>query len=670
MTESTVPTQRSACPLDCPDGCSLDVITDGERVIELKGSRVNPLTGGFICSKVKRYPDHVHGAERLLSPAVRIGAKGAGEFRDVGWDEALDLIAARFTAIRRERGGEAVLPLAYGGSNGSLTDGAVDERFFRRLGASRLARTVCAAPTGAAARGLYGGITGTAIDDVVHARMILLWGVNPSVSGIHLVPAIRRAQKAGATLAVVDPRRTPLAESADVHLPLRPGTDLPVALSLLRGLFEGGAADDAFLAEHATGAEELRRRAKPWTFARAAETAGVAAADIEKLLELYRAGDPALLRCGWGLERNRNGGSAVASVLGLPAVAGKFGVRGGGFMLSNGGAWQLDHEAAIGTPPTATREINMNRVGHELLSGDPGIAGLFVYNANPLMTLPRQDLVRRGLERDDLFTVVFEQVLTDSCRYADVLLPATTFLEHTELRRGYGTMALQRSDPVIPAVGLARPNYEVFHDLCERCGLAEPEDESSPDGLTEALIASHPHADRIRDELRRHGITYPYAEDPPVQFVDSLPRTADGKIHLVPEQLDAEAPGGLYHYRELEGDARFPLTLLSPATHRTVSSTLGQLWRERAPVELTPRDAESRRLEDGAAVRVFNDFGEVRTTVKVTEELREGVALLPKGLWSHHTADGNTANTLAPDSLTDVAGGACFNDARVEVEPI
>ena len=441
--------RASACPLDCPDACSLDVTTVDGRVVAIGGSETNPITEGYICAKVRRYPEHLYGPSRNTFPGIRIGRKGDGEFRRASWDEALTLISDRLLEVRSRRGGEGILPFSYGGSNGYLSQDTTDARLFFRLGASRLARTVCAAPSGRACAGLYGKMPGVAFSDYAHARLIVLWGVNPSVTGIHLVPFVQEAQARGAKLVVVDPRRTRLAERADLHLAIHPGTDLPVALSVISWLFENGAADAGFLSTHATGAQELERRAKPWSLERAAAQARVPAAEIRRLAEMYAAGSPAVIRCGWGPERNRNGGSAIAAVLALPAVAGKFGVRGGGYTLSNSSAWkELDGLASAAAQEPTTRVVNMNRLGEALeATGAEAVELLFVYNANPLVTIPDQERVMRGLSREDLFTVVFDPVLTDTARFADVVLPAATFLERRELSRGYGAFVLQDSGP-------------------------------------------------------------------------------------------------------------------------------------------------------------------------------------------------------------------------------
>ena len=660
----------SACPLDCPDACSLEVTVADGRVVKVDGARDrNPLTEGFICSKVRDLPRHVYGADRVTRPLRRNGRKGEARFEAIPWDEALDLAAAKLREARDRWGGESILPYSYGGSNGLLSQDTTDALLFRRLGASRLARTVCAAPTGRAATGLYGKMEGVALTDYDRARLIVVWGCNPQASGIHLVPILRRARENGAKLVVVDPRATPLARQADLHLSPRPGTDVVLALAAIRELFESDRADLAFLEAHASGAEELRRRAAAWTLERASQLCDVPQEDLRRFVDLYASSSPAVVRCGWGVERNRNGGSAIAAILALPAVAGKFGVRGGGYTLSNSGAWKFD-SGAIAGPETAARQVNMNQLGEALSSlDDPPVACLFVYNSNALATTPRQALVRRGLEREDLFTVVFDAVLTDTARYADLVLPATTFLEHRELSRGYGAFVLHLAEPVVDRVGEARPNYEVFAELAVRAGVAERSEIPSESDAVARLLDSSGRGDALREELARRGVATPAAGERPVQFVDTFPRTADRRIHLVPEALDREAPGGLYTFHPDPATAEFPLALVSPATNRTISSTFGQLRRAPAALEIHPADAAERGVRNGGRVRVWNTLGEVVCRARISDVMRPGVVELPKGLWSHHTENGATANALAPDALADLGGGATFNDARVQVAP-
>jgi anaerobic selenocysteine-containing dehydrogenase len=659
---------RSACPLDCPDACSLEVSVEGGRVVRLDGDHRNPETQGFICGKVRRFHERVYGPDRLLYPGFREGRKGEGRFRRATWDEALGRIAAKIEEVRSRYGGEAILPFCYGGSNGLLTQDATDARLFHRLGASRLARTVCAATAGRACSGLYGSMPGVGYQDYVLARLIVIWGANPSTAGVHLVPYVLEARRRGAKLVVVDPRRTPLAKQADLHLAVRPGTDLPLALAVIRWLFEEGRADLGFLEAHASGWEELRRRAEGWTPERAAAATGVAADRIEAFARLYADSSPAVVRCGWGVERSRHGGSAVAAVLALPAVAGKLGVPGGGYTLGNAEAWPLDTSAAVAADPPPTRTLNMNRLGR-LLTGelDPPISLLFVYNANPVATLPNQRQVKAGLEREDLFTVVFDPVLTDTARYADVVLPATTFLEHTELRPGYGAAVLQKSTPVVEAVGEARPNLRVFQELCRRLDLSRPGDPETEDDFVRAAVSGLEGAGQVLADLDRQGIAFPPGGLRRVQMVDVLPGTEDGRLHLCPEDLDQEAPGGLYSF-EPQDEASYPFALLSPSGSRSICSTLGELDRRPPVLEIHPDDARRHGIEPGAPVRVYNAWGEVRALARLSPDLQPGVTLMEKGMWLRNAPGGSTVNALIPDDLSDLAGGACFSDARVAVE--
>lgn len=659
-------TIETACPLDCPDTCSLAVSVERGRVVRIDGSARHDVTDGFICGKVRRFGERVYGGDRLRRAGLRDGPKGQGRFRHVGWEQALDVVAAKMIEIRDRWGAEAVLPFSYGGSNGLVTQDTADAHLFRRFGASRLARTVCAAPTKAVSEALYGRMPGVAYADYRHARLVIVWGANPSVSGIHLVPHIRAAVDAGAALIVIDPRRTALAKQADLHLAVRPGTDVAVALALHRFLFEHDLADEAFLAAHTRGADALRERAAEWTIDRAAAVAEVDPELLERAAELYAETSPAVIRCGWGLERNRNGGSAAAAVLALPAVGGKFGVRGGGFSMSDAGAWPLDDAAWIGADEPDTRLVNMNRLGRALTEySDPPVRMLFVYNANPAVTVPDQNRVLRGLERDDLFTVVFDQVLTDTARWADVVLPATTFLEHYDLARSYGAVNLQLVQPVIEPVGDSRPNVEVFAALAARLGLAGG---GAPATDPEALLhvaGALPAA--VRDSLLQQGMAAPTIPARPIQFADVFPRTPDGKADLFPPALDRCAPTGLYAYRDDPPAGDYPLVLLSPASSKTISSTLGELRPRAAALQIHPRDAGPRDIGGGDTVRVFNALGEILCPVMLNADMKPGTVGLPKGLWRKSTLNGSTANALVPDSPTDIGGGACFNDVRVEV---
>lgn len=663
--ESVVTT---ACPLDCPDACTLSVTVRGGRVVKIDGSHENHITDGYICAKVRRFPERVYGEDRLLFPAVRRGTKGSGLFKRATWDEALDLIAEKFVNARENGGAETILPLCYGGSNGFLTQDYADAILFRRFGTSRILRTVCAAPTGAANLGLYGKMASVSYEDYPDAKMIIVWGVNPSVSGIHLMPYLKEAREKGAFVVAIDPRATPVARQADLHLAVRPGTDLVVALAMHRYLFEESHANQSFLDEHTRGAAELRKKAEPWTFERAAEVSGVSAAALRQVAERYARTSPALVKCGWGLERNRNGGSAAAAILALPAVAGKFGVRGGGYTMSNSASWNIER-TWLADPEPQTRAVNMNKVGRILTEpeGAP-VNVLFVYNCNPVAILPDQRRVIRGLERDDLFTVVFDQVMTDTAAYADVVLPSTTFLEHYDTARGYGPITLQLGKPVIDAVGESRSNTDVFMDLARRLNLTIDGDPTDDLDAMLTMLAQLP--EHVAEDLRNDWKARAPHGGRPIQFVDVFPKTGDQKIDLFPIALDKQAPHGLYTFQADPGTKEYPLALISPASERTISSTLGELPRPAIKLEMNPDDAAARGIEDGDAVRMWNAQGEVRINAQLSPLIAAGTVSMPKGVWRRHTANGYTSNTLVPDTLADLGGGACFNDARVQIEKV
>jgi anaerobic selenocysteine-containing dehydrogenase len=663
-------TYDSVCPLDCPDTCSLSVTVDDGRVTRVDGSRRNPLTAGYICAKVRRYPERVYSPLRLQYPQRRVGAKGEGRFARISWDEALAEIAARFKAIIAADGPEAILPYHYGGSNGVFGEGATDARFFNFLGASELARTICAAPTGTAYRAMYGTMGGVPPEDYRLARAIILWGVNPSATSIHLVPQVNTARRAGAFVAVIDPRRTTLARSATLHLQPLPGTDVVLALAMIHELIRSGRADGAFLQRHTNGFEALARAAADFPLSRAATICQVPAADIAALLDAYAAASPAVMRCGWGVERNRNGGNAVRAIFALPAVAGKFGVRGGGLTMSLSRAFPIN-AMALARPELRARpvrQLNMTQLGRVLTEPQtPPVRALFVYNANPVAMTPNQNLIMCGLARADLFTVVHDQVLTDTARFADILLPATTIFEQAELHKSYGHYFLQYSDAAIAPVGESLSNPALFARLSRAMGFDNPETCATESELLDAALEGERerigHLDAAG--LRREKLTAVRFQGRAelIQFVTDFPTTASGKIELYPPEL------GPLQYVPPPATP-YPLTLLSPASDKTINSIFGEFNLPRPRLRMHSADAGARALHDGDVVRVFNDLGEVQVPVAVRDDLRSGVVTLPKGLWRSSTLNGSTATALAPDHLTDVGEGACFNDARVEVEKL
>ena len=651
--------KHSACPLDCPDTCGLAVSVEQGRVVSVDGDRRSAFTNGLICGKVRKIADHMYGKDRVLHPMVRVGPKGGGGWKQVTWDAALDLVAGKL----RGRG-EQILPYHYGGSNGWLTDGALAERLWRRLRATVLDKTYCSAAASEAQRGLYGKMPGVALEDYEHAKLIVLWAVNPSATGIHLVPVINRARARGAKLVVIDPRATPLAHKADLFLPVKPGADLPVALAIINALFERGHADHRFLDEHCAQVAELQQRAAAWPIERAAREARISAEQLAQFIELYAATSPAVIRPGYGLERNRNGGSAVAAVIAIPAVAGKFGVRGGGFSMSNSDAkWTVTGETMVEEPQHEARRVNMSGVAEALATQT--FSTMFVYNCNPAATAPDQRRLIEQLQREDLFVVVHDQVWTDTAQLADVVLPATTFLEHREVRRGYGTMRLYDSPAVADPVGESRSNNQVFGALLERLGLVRDGDAMTDQQLVDRAFAAGPHGAEIQRQLAEHQVAEPVGSARPVLFVDAFPPA--GKIELVPPALDRDAIGGLYIYKPDPETEAFPLALISPALATQITSTFGQLRHAPGELELSKADAASRGISTGDVVRAWNATGEVLCLARISADIREGVCVLAKGLWRKHTANGYTSNALIPGAYADLGGQAAFNDARIQV---
>ncbi|MDX1430872.1 MAG: molybdopterin-dependent oxidoreductase [Gammaproteobacteria bacterium] len=666
--------RSSVCPLDCPDTCSLTATVAGDRLVKVTGSHANPLTRGSICAKVYHYPALVHGPDRLRTPLKRVGARGEGKFEPITWERALDLVHDGFTRVIDAHGPQAILPFNYAGPHGVLAGGSMDLRFFNRLGASRLARRpLCGGVKGEAFAGTFGAVPLMRPDDVHHARLIVVWGLNVTVSQLHLMPEIRASLRAGGKLVVVDPRRTPVARKAHVHVAIRPGTDVVLALALAAELERIGGLDRDFIDAHVQGAEDYLTLARGYDVAAAARICGVSEAQIRDLASLYAASSPAVICPGNGPERNRNGGSGLRAVFALPALAGKFGVPGGGLLQGASAAFPSTAarlEASELSPP-GTRTINIVRVGRHLLEDDidPPIRGLFIYNHNPVVVHPEQNVMKRALARDELFIVACDVVMTDSVRYADVVLPACTHFEHDELFKAYGQHYLQRAKAVIPPVGEALPNTEIFRRLARRFGFTGPAFEASDAELMDqALDADDPRlAGRRPSELPEgEALLMTFAGEPAVFMKNTFPKTPSGRIELHSGYLAERYGQALPRYTPLESE--YPLWLISPGSEWRTSSTFGGLAHsDEATLEMHPVDAAARGLADGDRVRVWNELGEVYLRLRITEEVRAGVACSLKGLWLRTAGNGQTVSALAPGHLADLSEGACYNDARVEV---
>ncbi len=659
---------RTTCPLDCPDTCALTVTVEAGKVVTVGGVENNGITDGFICSKVGHMARRIYHEDRLTTPLRRTGPKGSATFEPISWSDAIEEITQRYKGIIEEFGGEAILPFHYGGSNGVLTDGFLDRLYFARLGSSRLDKTICAVPSGLAAKGMYGKMAGVAFEDYVHARCIVVWGANPKASNIHLVPFIKAAKKNGAFVAVVDPRRNFSRSEVDLHVPVNPGTDLALALALVHWWDSEGMINTRFLEQHSVNVDVLLERAQDWPLRRAVEVCGVPREDIIELGERYAGASTAVIRCGWGLERNRNGAQAIAAVLALPAILGKFGKRGGGYTMSNSSVTRANVDDVLGGIDWQTRSINMSQLGRALDdTTDPPLKGLFVYNANPVATVPDQTAVVRGLARDDIFTVVFDQVMTDTAVLADIVLPATTFLEHEDINVGYGSYVVGGVQPAIEAVGDARPNGEVFAELGRAMGFSDEAftwstDEHFTRVASQIRLGKEPaNVEALSDgEMVYHD----FPGKTPVQFETVFPNTPDNKIQFAPAELGADP------YVFLPSESRFPLALITPSSSKLVTSMFGEFNLETLSVTVHPDDAVERELTSGQMVRVFNELGEVRCTVKVSDRVRPGVVMMPKGAWRKSSGNGWTSTALCPDHVNTVGGAACFNDARVEIAPL
>jgi anaerobic selenocysteine-containing dehydrogenase len=669
--------KSSVCPLDCPDTCSLSVTVADHRVVAVRGSRVNPITHGAVCAKVANYyPEFVHGPNRLRHPLKRVGAKGAGKFERISWDEALDAIHCNVSGIIDRHGPQALLPLNYAGPHGMLAGDSMSLRFFHRIGASLLSRSpLCGGIRSAAYSGTFGATPGTPLQQVSLAKLVIVWGNNATSCNLHLMRQINAAKRSGARLVVIDPRRVKVAEQAHLHLPVRPGTDVVLAWAIAVELERIGGLDHAFIEKHVLGFAAFMEAARAYPPERAAEICDVRLDDIRTLARWYSDASPAVIAWGNGLERNQNGGSGLRAIAALPALAGKFGVAGGGLVGGAGHAFPKTTDRLTRTDfvRPQTRTINIIDVGKLLLdeSLDPPLKALFVYNHNPLIVHPDQNRMKQGLAREDLYMVGIEVAMTDSMTYADVVLPACTHFEHADIYPAYGQQYLQRAEPVIPPVGESLPNTEIFRRLAAKFGFSDPAfRECDADLMDAALNMDDPRMQGLRASRIPidQAIRMEYAGNEPVLFQNVSPRTPSGKVELESATLGARYGATLPGYRPLA--SAYPLTLITPASDKRITSTFGGLAaNDAAPVlEMNPADAAARGLIDGASVKIWNELGQVFLRLRITAAVRAGVVSSEKGAWLRTSPNGQTVSALAPAHKADLADGACYNDSRVDVD--
>jgi molybdopterin guanine dinucleotide-containing S/N-oxide reductase-like protein len=715
---------HTVCSHDCPDSCAVLVTVNEEgRAVKVEGDPRQPVTQGFLCGKVAKYLDRVYAPDRVLYPMRRKSGAPKGPqprgheldaFDRVSWDEALGAIAARLQQIADRYGPESILPYSYAGTIGALGYGSMDRRFFHRLGASQLDRTICAEAGGQAWNLVYGKKLGTPTEDFRLAKLILAWGANIHGNNIHLWPFVEEARRNGARLVVIDPYRTRTAAVADWHIAIRPGTDVALALGMMHVILDEGLEDRAYIAAMTHGFAQLAERAREYPPERVAAWTGMTPTEIEQLAREYATTRPTALRLNYGVQRSENGGAAVRAISMLPALTGAWKLRGGGAQLSTSGAFAWDKKAlerpdlALASPiGRLARVVNMSELGQALTElgqtkdredgpmhdEGPPVHALFVYNSNPAAVAPNHNAVRRGLLRDDVFTVVHEQFFTDTTDYADFLLPATTFLEHTDVQGAYGHYFVQLSKQAIEPVGEARSNVWLFSNLAQRMGFTEAcFRDTSEEMIRQALaIGADGHSTNAGmehitvDELEREGhVPLAFHRAPEAQpflpYTSGPLPTPSGKVEFYSETLAAAGLDPLPGFvppaesRWSEAAKTYPLELLARKNDNYMNSTFANLpghrkmeTRTNQKLEIHPQDAQSRGLSEGDRVRVSNNRGAIELTAMLNAHLPPGVVAARLD-WAKQHPDGANVNALTSERLTDIGGGATFYSTLVEVE--
>ena len=691
MATPTIPlahTVHTACPHDCPDTCAIRTTTENGRAIAFEPVKEHPVTKGWLCAKVRPYLDRVYHPDRLTTPLRRIGPKGAEQWEAISWDEALDEIASRWREIIGRSGAQAILPYSYSGTLGLVQMIVSSARLWNRMGACGLERTICDASAGVAVPATIGAKHGMAFDDFLHSELIVIWGHNPASTSPHFIPFLRDAQQNGATVVLIDPRRTLTAKSVDWHIQPEPGTDAALALGLIHILFRDGRHDDAWLEAHSTGWRDLRDRADAYDVDRVSRITGLPVEDIEKLARMWADATPAVLKIADGLQRNQHGGQIIRAVLAIPAITGQYGIRGGGTFYSQSGWVVYDAEAVghAGDSPPVPRTVNMNRLG-AALNGEvdgPPIESLYVFGANPVTSTPNAPRIIEGLLRDDLFTVVHEQFMTDTAKYADIVLPATSQLEQVDLHKAYGHHHLQYNAQAIAPLGECRSNWDVMRALAERLGYDDPWLRQDPDDVIAEVLTATARNNPLLKGITLEGLqtdgTVRYSFDvvSDIPFEGGVFPTPDGRIQLRCEAMLDHGEDPLPYYSGPESPdavrADGSFRLLSGAAHHFVNSAMANLpnlerKEGRPSLEINPADAERLGIADGQVVKVHNDRGSVLLHAKLTDGVRPGVVVSPKGHWGRRSLDGRNVNQLTSDALSDMGGGSTFHDVRVFVAP-
>jgi anaerobic selenocysteine-containing dehydrogenase len=661
----------------------LVTVEDG-RAVEVRGAPDHPPTQGVLCTKVARYLDRTYSEQRLLHPLKRVGRKGEGRFARISWDEALDTIAARYRDIAVVHGAAAILPYSYAGNMGLLQYGSMDRRFFHRLGASLLDRTICASAGKAGWVSVVGAALGMDVERFAESKLILIWGSNAIASNLHFWTRAQEAKRRGAKLVAIDPYRSATAQKCHEHVALLPGTDAALAYGLMHVLIRDGLVDRDYVDRFTVGYDALASRAAEWTPARVAATCGIAAAQVEALARDYGTVRPAAIRLNYGMQRVAGGGNAVRAVACLPALTGAWREPAGGALLSSSGTYPVATQA-LERPdliPGTPRTINMSAIGDALTTAQPPVRAIFVYNSNPVAVAPDSSRVVRGFARDDLFCVVHDLFRTDTADYADILLPATSQLEHFDIHASYGHLHVQLNRPSIAPVGEALPNTEVFRRLAARMGFDEPC--FRDDDETMARAAFDWSAPRLRgitfESLAERGFARLAVDRAYAPFAAGGFATPSGKCEFWSETLRAQGddplPAVILPRESRAGNpalaARYPLAFISPPARNFLNSSFANLpaflAEERSPrLLIHPGDAAPRGIADGATVRVHNDRGAFIASAVVTADARPGVVVAPSVWWRKLAPGGENANAVTSQALTDLGRAATFYDCLVDV---
>lgn len=662
--------RHSVCALDCPDCCSLLINVQDGQGSRLRGDPDHPVTRGFLCGKVARYLEREYSPDRLLYPQKRIGLKGEGRFQRISWDEALDTIAARLQTSAQEYGPESILPYSYAGTMGLLQGSSMERRFFHRLGASRLDRTICSAAGAAALVQTLGFRYGTEPEQFRHSNLIIAWGANILGTNVHLWPFIVEARRRGAKFYVIDPVKNRTGHLADKHFAPFPGSDLALALGLMHVILNEKLHDADYVARYTNGFEQLASLAAQYPPERVEALTGIERQDIVGLAREYATTRPACIRLNYGVQRSERGGAAVRAIAALPALTGSWKEIGGGLQLTTSGGFQLNRLSPQHPGSAPTRLINMTELGKALTQlNDPPVKALVVYNSNPAAIAPNQNLVWQGLRRPDLFTVVLEQFQTDSADHADILLPVTTFLEHSDLYLAYGHYYLQLARPALQAPGETKSNTDIFRLLGTRMGFQDAYLYESDDEMIRTLLNSgHPFLEGITLERleREHSIRLNVSApgEPFLPFAQGNFGTPSGKCEFGAESLDYVPP-----IESRLGSAelahRYPLELISSKNDDNMNSTFGNRPAndlQTSRLAMHSADAAPRGIAHGDRVRVFNGRGSCVLTADVDGEVRAGVVRAPAVRW------GRGINALTSDRLTDIGAGPVFYSCLVDVE--